>query len=216
MGVWPHHVRFENRLEDDLRCRHDHPIGDSGNAEWPGLPRLARLWDVDPPQWLRSIGTGSKFCGEAVEEGPHRLGAPALHVSDGYTVDAGGSLVGGHVNPCPPHHITAGELVEEGMKATCSVLLGAAIKLRARAIGRSNVVLSATSPGSFTGSLNERDSGLTEHRSVPPFDELLQARDAASTGLGTDTVPGSRAASVLAAFFGDGSNKRPRGLVASR
>ena len=121
-------VGFENRLKDDLRCRHDHPVGDRGNAEWPGLPRFARLWDVDPPQWLRPIGTGSKFCGEAVEKGPHRLGAPVLNVGDAHAVDAGSALVGGHVNPCPPHHITAGELVEEGMKATCAVLLGTAIE----------------------------------------------------------------------------------------
>ena len=45
-----------------------------------------------------------------------------------HAVDTGGSLVGGHVNPRPPHHITAGELVEEGMEPTCSVLLGAAIE----------------------------------------------------------------------------------------
>ena len=71
-------VSFEDRLEDDLRCRHDHPIGDSGNAERPGFPRFSRLWDVDPPQWLRPVRTGSKLCGEAVEEGPHRLGAPGF------------------------------------------------------------------------------------------------------------------------------------------
>ena len=121
-------IGFEDRLKDDLRCRHDHPIGNRGNAEWPGLARLARLWDVDPPQRSGPIGTGSKFCDEAIEEGPHRLSTPGFYVGDGYAVDAGSALVGGHVDPCPPHHITAGELVEEGVKATCSVLLGAAIK----------------------------------------------------------------------------------------
>ena len=83
---------------------------------------------MDPSQRLRPIGTGSKFRDETVKEDPHRLGAPVFDIGDSYAVDAGGALVGGHVDPCPPHHVTAGELVEESMKATCAVLLGTAIE----------------------------------------------------------------------------------------
>jgi hypothetical protein len=112
----------------DLRRRHDHPISDSGNAEWPGLARLARLWDSDPSQRLGPIGTGSKICGEAVKEGPHRLRTLGFDVGDTHAVDARGSLVGGHVNPRPPHHVAADEFVEEGMEPACPVLLGTAIQ----------------------------------------------------------------------------------------
>jgi hypothetical protein len=112
----------------DLRRRHDHPISDSGSAEWPGLARLARLWDSDPPQRLRPISTGSKICGEAVKEGPHRLRTLGFDVGDTCTVDARGPLVGGHVDPRPPHHVVADEFVDEGMEPACPVLLGTAIQ----------------------------------------------------------------------------------------
>jgi transposase len=36
--------------------------------------------------------------------------------------------IGGHVGPCPPHHIAAGELVVKGVEPPCWVLLGAAVK----------------------------------------------------------------------------------------
>jgi hypothetical protein len=34
----------------------------------------------------------------------------------------------GHVDPRLPHHVTAGELVVEGVKSPCSVLLGTAVE----------------------------------------------------------------------------------------
>ena len=37
-------------------------------------------------------------------------------------------MVGGHINPRPPHHIAAGDLVVKGMEPTCAVLLGTAVK----------------------------------------------------------------------------------------
>ncbi len=52
-------VGVEDRLEHDLGCRHDHPVGDGGDAERPGLARLARLGDVHPPQRLGPVGPGS-------------------------------------------------------------------------------------------------------------------------------------------------------------
>ena len=121
-------VRLENGFEDDLRRRHHHPVGDRGDAERPGLPRLARFGDADPPQGLRAIGLLPKFGGEAVEELAHPFCAPGFDVGDGHAVDAGGTLVGGHVDPRPPHHVAAGELVVEGMEPTLWFLLGTAVK----------------------------------------------------------------------------------------
>ena len=61
-------VGLEDRLEDDLRCRHDHPVGDSGNAERPGLARLcpalgcspaaAASADTSRPEALRRVRRG--------------------------------------------------------------------------------------------------------------------------------------------------------------
>jgi hypothetical protein len=68
-------VSLEDRLKDDLRCRHDHPVGNGGDAERSGLPWPARLGDVHPPQRLGPVGAGSKRRDEFVEEGSHRLDA---------------------------------------------------------------------------------------------------------------------------------------------
>jgi hypothetical protein len=89
---------------------------------------LPRLWDVHSPERLWPIGLGLDLCGEIVEEGSYLLCAPVLDRGDGHAVDAGGTLVGGNVDPRPPHHVTAGELVVESMEATLRVLLGAAVK----------------------------------------------------------------------------------------
>ena len=53
---------------------------------------------------------------------------PASIVGDAHAVDSGSALVGGHVNPRPPHHVAAGDLVEEGVEPTCPVLLGTAVE----------------------------------------------------------------------------------------
>ena len=37
-------------------------------------------------------------------------------------------MVGGHVDPCLPHHIAAGELVVKGMEPARPVMLGTAVK----------------------------------------------------------------------------------------
>ena len=121
-------VGFEDRLEHDLRCRHDHPVGHSGNAERAGLPWFARLGNVHSPQRLRPISPGPKLPGESIEKGPNRLCVPGFDIGDAHAVDPRGALVGGHVSPRSPHHVAAGELVEESVEATRPILLGAAIK----------------------------------------------------------------------------------------
>jgi hypothetical protein len=121
-------VGLEDRFEHDLRRRHHHPIGDGGNAQRPGLTRPARLRDVHPPQRLRPVRPGPKLSGQRIEEGPHRLHTPGLDRRDTHAVHAGSALVGGHIDPRPPHHITAGDLVEQGVEPTRPVLLGTAVE----------------------------------------------------------------------------------------
>ena len=121
-------VRLEDGLEDDLRRRHDHPVTDRGDAERPGLSRLSRLRDVHPPEGLRAVRALTKLLGERIEEPAHPLDALGLDVGDGLAVDAGSTLVGGHVDPRFPHHVAAGELVVKGMETTLWVLLGTAVE----------------------------------------------------------------------------------------
>jgi len=66
--------------------------------------------------------------GEGIEERSHCGGFPGCDVGDGDTVDAGSALIGRHVDPGPPHHVTAGELVVEGVEPTLRMLLGAAVE----------------------------------------------------------------------------------------
>jgi hypothetical protein len=54
-------IGLEDWLEDDLGRRHDDTVGHGWDAERPGLPRLARFWDVDPPQRLRAIRLSQKL-----------------------------------------------------------------------------------------------------------------------------------------------------------
>ena len=121
-------VGFEDRLEHDLGGRHHHPVSDRGDAERPGLARLARLGDVHSPQRLGPIRTGPQLP-RRVRRG--RL-APTRHPRRRCRRWSRrrhrGRPVGGHVNPRPPHHVAAGDLVEEGMEPTCAVLLGTAIE----------------------------------------------------------------------------------------
>ena len=74
------------------------------------------------------IRLGFQFCGELVEEGPHRLDTPLVDIGDRHAVDSGGALVGGNLDPRSPHHVTAGELVVEDMEPAFWVLLGTAVE----------------------------------------------------------------------------------------
>ena len=66
--------------------------------------------------------------GECVEEGADPFCPPGFDRVDRDSVDAGRTLVGGHVDPRLPHHITAGELVVEGVESPCWILLGTAVE----------------------------------------------------------------------------------------
>ena len=88
-----------------------------GYAERPGFTRLARLGDVDPPQWLRAIG----LCPEAKR--PTRRGTtrtpsvPPASIAVMVTPSMPGAPWLVATSPTPPHHVAAGELVVEGMES---------------------------------------------------------------------------------------------------
>jgi hypothetical protein len=64
-------VGLEDRLQDQLGRGHRHPVTHARNAERPGLARLARLGNVDPPQRRRPVGPGLERCGQLLEEARH-------------------------------------------------------------------------------------------------------------------------------------------------
>jgi hypothetical protein len=92
------------------------------------LARLPGLGDVHPPKRLRPIRLGFQLLGEIVEEDSYSFCAPVLDRRDGHAVDAGSAVVGGNVDPCSPHHVTADELVVKSVKPTFRVLLGTAVE----------------------------------------------------------------------------------------
>jgi hypothetical protein len=118
-------VGFEDRLEHDPRRRHHHPVGHRGNTERPGLPRSARLGDMDPPQRPRPVSAGAQLGGEPVEEVVH---PGALDLVDGRAIDAGRPAVSTDLAPSPLQDIAAGDLVKEGMEAAVPILFGTAVK----------------------------------------------------------------------------------------
>jgi hypothetical protein len=118
-------VGLEDRLQDQLRCRHRHPIAHGGDAKRPGLARLPRLGDVHPPQRRRPVAPGPKRCGEVAQEARH---PGRLDLVDGHTVHAGRPSVGTDLVPGSPQDVAAGDLVVEGMEATVRLLLGTAVQ----------------------------------------------------------------------------------------
>ena len=64
-------IGLENWFEDQLGGRHDQPVRNSGNAQRPGLPRLAWLGNVDSSQRCRPIRSGPQRPGEPIEELAH-------------------------------------------------------------------------------------------------------------------------------------------------
>ena len=118
-------VSLEHWFKDQLRCRHRHPVAHGWDAERPGLARLARLGDVDPPQRRRPVGPAPERGGEIAEEGFH---PGRLDLVDGHPIDAGRPSVGTNVVPGPFEDVAAGDLVEQGMEPAMRLLLGAAVQ----------------------------------------------------------------------------------------
>jgi hypothetical protein len=118
-------VGLEDRLQDQLRCGHRHPVTHGRDAKRPGLARLARLGDVHPPQRRRPVATGPKRCREVTEEGCH---PGRLDLINGHAIHAGRPSVGSHLLPGPPPDIAAGNLVVESMEPAVGLLLGAAVQ----------------------------------------------------------------------------------------
>jgi hypothetical protein len=118
-------VGLENRLKDDLRCRHHHPVGDRGNPERTGMSRPPRLGDMHTPKRLGPIGPDLQLPGKGLEE----IADPgALDLLDGHTIDAGRSAVSTDLAPGSPHDVAAGDLVKESMETTVPILLGTAVE----------------------------------------------------------------------------------------
>jgi hypothetical protein len=118
-------VGFEDRLEHDLRRRHNNPVGHGGNPERTELVRSARFRDVNPPQRPRPIRPGTQPRGKLIEE----VAYPASHdVLDGDPIDPRGSAVGTDLAPSPPEHVAAGDLVTEGVEAAIPILLSTAVE----------------------------------------------------------------------------------------
>jgi hypothetical protein len=118
-------VGLEDRFEDDLGRRHHHPVTHTRDTQWPGLTRLARLGDMDPPQRLRPVGPGGQLSGEFGQEHFH---PGLLDGIDRHAVDAGSPPVEPHIAPRPDKDVAAGDLVEEGMEPSLRILLGAAVE----------------------------------------------------------------------------------------
>ena len=86
-------VGLEDRFEDDLGCRHDHPVTHGGYRQGlDGLPAGSPcLGDVHPPQGLGPVRPGPKLSGELFEEGSHAVHPVGSDVGDGHAVDTGGA-----------------------------------------------------------------------------------------------------------------------------
>src|SRR5215204_1503023 len=118
-------VGLEDRLQDQLRRGHDHPVAHARDPKRPGTTSLPRLGDVDPPQRRRPIGPSLERCGKIVEEGRH---PERLDVGDGDPIGAGRPSVCSHLVPGPAQDVAAGDLVEQGMEPAMRLLLGAAVQ----------------------------------------------------------------------------------------
>jgi hypothetical protein len=144
-------ARLEYRFEDYLRRRHHHPIADCGNAERTSLARFARLWYAHPPQRLGPVSPGPQLGGEGIEERTHPGTLVVLDQRDCHAVDARGAFIGGHGDPCPPHHIATSELVVKSMESTLWVLLGTAVEHSLQGANRVQTIGLSDGPSRLLG-----------------------------------------------------------------
>ena len=120
-------VGLEDGFEDDLGRRHDHPV----SAPW-GC-RAAGSHPACPASGCAPAATASGDTSSARSSAAspsrntsHPVGAPVADRRNADAVDAGGTLVGRHVDPRPPHHVAAGDLVVEGVEPS----VGSCLALR--------------------------------------------------------------------------------------
>ena len=91
---------------------------------------------MHPPQRPGPVPAGPQLSGKLFKKRPH-AGIPGrLDRLDTDAIDAGRALVGAHVEPRPPQHVAAGDLVKQGMETTLGILLGTANTARAGGLGR--------------------------------------------------------------------------------
>ncbi len=118
-------IGFEDRLQHRLRRRHHHPIGHTRDTERPQLARPTRLRYERPPQRLRPVGPGTQLLGELIE----KVTDPGTHnVIDGDPIDTGRPAVSTDLAPSLQHHVSAGDLVVDGMETAILVLLSTAVE----------------------------------------------------------------------------------------
>ena len=130
-------VGLEDRFENDLGRRHHDTVGHRRDTQRPGLARLARLGDMNPSQRMGTIRLGHQLLGEPIEESSHPYDTHLGDRRDCHAVHPGGALVVRHINPCPPQHVAAGDLVVDSVETSAWILLGAAIQ---HALKGSNLV----------------------------------------------------------------------------
>ena len=123
-------VGLEDRLEDDLGRRHDHPVARPWGCRAAGSGPACPAWGCAPaataagryaagPQLVRRVRRGTLALASTPPSSMAAIVTPST---------PGAPPVGGHVDPRPPQHVAAGDLVVEGMEPTLRVLLGTAIE----------------------------------------------------------------------------------------
>ncbi len=138
-------VSLEHRFQDQLRCRHHHPVTHRRDPA-AGLARCP-VWDVHPPQGGPVARPAAR--GEPVEEGSHPPSPASMQRYSPHR--PGGSLVGSHVNPRSPQNIAVGDLVIKRMESTCPVLLGTAIQHALEGSNRVHALGAADGPSRDLG-----------------------------------------------------------------
>jgi hypothetical protein len=97
------HVSLEDRLNDDLRCRLNDPVADSGNRERSQLIAPG-LRDEHPARGKRPPPPSPQIRGQLIEQPDN---AVPLDIGDGLPVDAGRAAIGAHQLPRPLQDVPA-------------------------------------------------------------------------------------------------------------
>ena len=114
------HVRFEDRLDDDLRGGLHDPITDRRDRQWPAI-RRAGLGYPNPPRRQRPPRPRLEVRREFIEQ---PVDTVPFDVLDGGLIDAGRATVGAHLLPRPLQHISAVDLVVQRVEPSPGIGLG--------------------------------------------------------------------------------------------